>query len=152
MLLYVLLFLLITSFVIHIVIIVFYVQTRSSGYFNWFIITVITNMAIAIALSIVALTRPEEIRKINIRFFFWLLSGFIMILLVFIKFIIFRRIYRRTKDPNWYHFNYFGKKVYNNKIVQPAEFMGFIVTFPFFLFIGAYFVARLINLFLYGHI
>lgn len=152
MIIYALLLLLIGSFIIHVAIIVLYIQTRKKVYFNGFLATVLTNMVIAISLSIVALTQPVLIRTLNIKVFLWLLSGFFTFLLVYLKIIIFRRIYRRTKDPEWFHVNYFGKKVYNPGIVKKEEFFGFVASFPFFIFLGAYFFARVINLVLYGHI
>ena len=80
----------------------------------------------------------------------WVISGFITILILTLKIFIFRRIYKRTKDPNYYHVNFFGKKVYEKKIVKQYEFLTLILSMPFFLMIGAYFVALLINLIRFG--
>lgn len=152
MIIYALLLLLIGSFIIHIAIIFLYIQTRKKVYFTAFIATVFTNIAIAMGLSIVALNQPLLIRNLNIKVFLWLLSGFFSFLIIYVQVMILRRIYRRSKDPEWFHTNYFGKKVYNQGILKKEEFLGFIISFPFFIIVGAYFFARVINLVLYGQI
>jgi hypothetical protein len=108
-------------------------------------------MALAMALMIISLSKPELIRQLNIKYFFWLLSGFVSLLLLGIKIAIFRNIYKRSRDPQWYHFNHFGKKVFEKGIVKQGEFLGIFGTLPFFLFIGAFFVSRLLNMILFGH-
>ncbi|MBN2160079.1 MAG: hypothetical protein JW807_11840 [Spirochaetes bacterium] len=151
MIIYTLFFCLLTSFTLHIVIIALYIKNKKGIYFFWFIATVGLNMAIALALIVISLTKPHLIRELNLKFFFWLLSGFVTILLLGIKAAIFRNIYRRSKDPQWYHINYFGKKVYEKGIVQQIEFLGIFFSLPFFLIIGAFFVSRLINIIRFGH-
>jgi hypothetical protein len=146
------LFSLVASFSIHIIIVIFYISSRSKRLFNWFITTSITNMAFAIALSIYALSRPELIRGLNLKFILWVLSGFVMVILLFVKINVLRSVYNRRNDPSCFHYNYFGKKVYESGIIKKHEFLSFLASFPFFLIIGAYFVARLINMVLYGHI
>lgn len=150
MIIYTLFFCLLTSFTLHAVIIALYIKNKDTIYFLWFIATVILNMAIALALITISLTRPDLVRQLNLKFFFWLLSGFVTLLLLCIKIAIFRNIYKRSKDPKWYHFNHFGKKVFEKGIVKQVEFLGIFGSLPFFLFIGAYFVSRLLNMFLYG--
>ncbi len=152
MIIYVLLFLLITSFFIHTAIIVLYIRLKSKQLLNLFLLTVITNMSLAITLSILALSRPELIRNINLEMLLWLFSGLIMLFLLSFKIIIFINVYRRSRNPAFYHTNYFGKKVYEKGIIKQSEFLGFLFSFPIFLLVGAYFTARLINLLLYGHI
>jgi hypothetical protein len=150
MLIYTLLFCLLTSFSLHILIIALYINTKDSRYFFWFISTVILNMGIALALIIISFSQPQLIRQLNLKFFFWLLSGFVTILLLCVKVAIFRNIYKRSRDPKWYHFNHFGKKVFEKGIVKKTEFAGIFLTLPFFLIIGAFFVSRLLSMFLYG--
>ncbi len=150
MIIYTLFFCLLTSFTLHAVIIALYIKNKDKIYFYWFIATVVMNMAIALALIVISLSRPELIRQLNLKFFFWLLSGFVTLLLLSIKIVIFRNIYKRSKDPKWYHFNHFGKKVFEKGIVKQIEFLGIFGTLPFFLIIGAFFVSRLINMMLYG--
>ncbi len=152
MIIYVLLFLLATSFFIHIAIIILYIRFKTKQLLNLFLFTVITNMSLAISLSVLALARPGLIRNINLELLFWLFSGLIMFFLLSFKIIIFINVFRRSRNPDYYHVNYFGKKVYESGIIKQSEFLGFLVSFPVFLLIGAYFVARLINLIIYGHI
>lgn len=151
MIIYTLLFCLLTSFSLHVVIIVMYVKNKQNIYLFWFISTVALNMGIAVALIILALTKPEMIRQLNLKYFFWLLSGFVTILLLSLKVMIFRNVYKRAQDPKWYHVNYFGKKVYAKGVVKHSEFLGIFISLPFFLVIGAFFVSRLITLIMYGH-
>lgn len=80
----------------------------------------------------------------------WLGSGFIMVMMVGIKVKIFIDIYKRSKNPDKYHFNYFGKKVYNASVTKPKEVGIFVITIPLFLFSGSYFIAKLINIILSG--
>ncbi len=150
MLIYTLFFCLLTSFTLHAVIIALFIKNKKPLYFFWFIATVFLNMGIALALITISLTRPDLVRQLNLKFFFWLLSGFITLLLLCVKIFIFRSIYKRSRDPKWYHFNHFGKKVFEKGIVRQSEFIGIFGSLPFFLFIGAYFVSRLLNMMLYG--
>jgi hypothetical protein len=151
MIIYSLFFCLLTSFTLHAVIIALYIKNKDILYFYWFIATVILNMALALALIIISLSKPELIRQLNLKYFFWLLSGFVSLLLLGIKIAIFRNIYKRSRDPQWYHFNHFGKKVFEKGIVKQVEFLGIFGTLPFFLFVGAFFVSRLLNMILFGH-
>jgi hypothetical protein len=152
MIIYGLLLLLLASFTLHVIIIVLYIKSRNNLYFYWFIATVASNLGIALPLTILVLSKPYLIRELNLKSFFWLLSGFIAILMLTMKVIIFRNIYRRTRDPNWFHVNYFGKKVYEKGIVKQVEFLGIFFTLPFFLVFGAYFLSRLVNLIMFGSI
>jgi hypothetical protein len=152
MIIYGLLLLLIASFTFHIVIIILYIKSRDRIFFYWFIAAVVMNLGISLALAVIALTKPLIIKQVKLSVFLWLLSGFIAVLLLIIKLMIFRNIYRRMKDPNWYHLNYFGKKVYERGIIRQEEFLGIFVTFPFFLITGAFFISRLIHLVMFGGI
>ncbi len=100
----------------------------------------------------VALSSPESIQTVNLKLILWIVSGFILIVLLFLKIMIIVKILKRTKDPEFYTINFFGKKVYEKGVVRQSEFLTLILTMPFFLMIGAYFVARLINLILYNHL
>ena len=150
MIIYTLFFCLLTSFTLHAVIIALYIKNKDRLYFYWFIATVALNMGLAMALIIVTLTKPELIRQLNIKFFFWLMSGFVTLLLLCLKIAIFRNIYKRSKDPQWYHFNHFGKKVFEKGVIKQFEFLGIFGSLPFFLIIGAFFVSRLINMMRFG--
>ncbi|HOO70928.1 MAG TPA: hypothetical protein PK926_04125 [Spirochaetota bacterium] len=144
--------LLFLSFTVHILIVVFYVVNKSKTLFYAFLSTAFLNVSIAMVLSIVALSQPERIRHVDFKFILWILSGFVMVLMLILKIYFFRAIYLRSKDPDYYHLNYFGKKVLNKGFVKQYEFFTFFLSIPFFLLMGAYFVARLINLIRHGSI
>ncbi|MBN1534758.1 MAG: hypothetical protein JXA20_18955 [Spirochaetes bacterium] len=152
MIIYALLFLLLVSFFSHIASIIFYILNKSTRIFNFFVSTLISNMCLSMVLIVFALRNPEMIRSLNMRLILWVLSGIIMIITLFIQIAVFRNVFRRSRDPEFYHFNYFGKKVYEDGIIRKSEFFSFVISLPFLLIIGAYFVARLINIFIYGHI
>jgi hypothetical protein len=80
----------------------------------------------------------------------WIISGFVLFILLFLKITILVRIYKRAKDPAFYSINFFGKKVYEKGIVRQSEFVTIFLSMPFFLIIGAYFIARLINMIRFG--
>lgn len=103
-----------------------------------------------IIISIIAMRDPAAVRKINLSLILWVISGFINIILVSVKIAIIRKILIRSKDPQYYDLNFFGKKVYRPDIIQKSELAAMFLTMPLFLVLGSYFVARLVNLFLYG--
>jgi hypothetical protein len=103
-----------------------------------------------ILLSIFAMRDPAAVRQINISLIFWVVSGFINIILVTVKISIIRTILKRRNDPSYYDLNFFGKKVYRPEIVKKSELAAIFLTMPLFLVLGSYFAARLINLLLYG--
>ena len=114
--------------------------------------TAASNVIVAVVLIIAVLKWPNLVKDINIKVISWLISGVIMISMLRIKIGIFVRIYRRAQLPENYHLNFFGKKVLHPTVVKAYEVILFFVTMPIFLFAGAYFVARLINLILYKHL
>jgi hypothetical protein len=138
----VLLLLLLMSFTIHLLILIFYLLNKTKTLFIWFISTSFSNIIIGMILTVVALQDPDKIRKMNLDFVFWVLSGFISLFMLSVKAFIFRKIYKRLKDPNSFHYNYFGKKVYNINIVKYYEIAILILSMPFFLIFGAYFIAK----------
>ena len=150
MLIYILFFLLIISISLHIRYIIGYVKQKNKKNFILFIVTALLNTILALTLSIFAYFNPGEIQKLNLDFILWVFSGLIAIGLLFMKIIIFFKIKHRTKNPNNYHKNFFGKKVYHESIIKKNEFNALLLSIPFFLISGAYFVARLINLILHG--
>ena len=140
------------SFTAHILIVVFYVINKSKKLFYAFMGTAFSNTSVGLVISIYALNEPDKIRTIDLKLVIWILAGFVMFIMLVLKITFFRRIYLRTQDPQHFHYNYFGKKVLNKGIVKNYEYLTLLLSMPFFLILGAYFVARLINLFMYGHI
>lgn len=137
------------SFSFHIYSLVLYVLRRENKYLKLFINTTISNILLAGGITALAIIRPDYVSKINFKLLLWLMSGFIMLIMLFLKISIFISICKRTKDPANYHFNFFGKKVLHASVVKFEEIIVFFFTMPFFLFCGAYFIARLFNLLLY---
>lgn len=140
------------SFCLQILVIIQYLLTKGNNYYRIFLGTFVINTALMIFTTIRMFKYPTALIDINIKFILWLLSGFILIFILFIKITVLIKILKRTKDPNYYTTNFFGKKVYEKGLVAPKEFVTLIITMPFFLLVGSYFVARLINLILYRHL
>ncbi len=115
-----------------------------------FLGTFLSNTILMIIIGIVAIRDPDAVKKIDISLLLWAISGFINIILVSVKISIIRKVYIRSKDPQYYDLNFFGKKVYRPDILQKSELAAMFLTMPLFLIMGSYFVARLINLILYG--
>lgn len=138
------------SFCVQILVIILYLLNKSSRYYRLFLGTFLSNTVLMIILSILAMRDPAAVRRINISLIFWVVSGFINVILVTVKVVIIRSILKRTKDPDYYDINFFGKKVYRPELVKKSELAAMFVTMPLFLMLGSYFVARLINLILYG--
>ncbi len=151
MILVILLFLLLSNFLLHILSLVLFFSKKDNKYIRWFSNTAIVNIALAGAITIYVIYNPSILRGLNLGLVLWVLSGFVMFLALGIKIALFRRIYKRSRDPENFHYNYFGKKVLHDKVMKKSEFYIFFVTIPFFLIFGAYFIVKIINYFLYGH-
>lgn len=150
MILVILLFLLLFNFLLHIYSIILFFSKKDNKYIRWFSNTAIINIALAGAVTIYVIYKPSILRGLNLGLVLWLLSGFVMFLAIAIKVVLFRRIYKRAKDPDNFHYNYFGKKVLHDKVMKKSEFYIFFVTIPFFLIFGAYFIVKIINYFMFG--
>ena len=88
--------------------------------------------------------------KFDLKLSIWFLCGFIMACAIYIKIKIIRTIFMRRKNSEFVRYNVLGGKVVNQSYVSQEEFKLFLLTIPFFLLPGSYFVARIINLILYG--
>jgi len=140
------------SFLIHIFALVIYVTKKSNRSLKTYILTTFTNITIAGSCIVLIFMKPEMARSVDLKFLTWVMSGIILVITIVIKVEIFRRIYRRIKDPSNYHLNFFGKKVLHASVVTRLEIAVFFGTMPFFLMAGAYFIARGVNFFLYKHL
>jgi hypothetical protein len=143
---------LVISIALHLYFLIQYILEKESKYLKGFVNTAISNIALAGILTVVAVFRPDYIRTINLSLILWLMSGILMVAMLSLKIRIVMSIYRRSKDPANYHYNYFGKKVTHENVVKQGEVIAFFATMPFFLFSGAYFIARLVNLIMFGHL
>jgi len=111
-----------------------------------------SNIILAGACIVLFMSKPDMLHEVDVPRLLWLMSGFIMFMTLGVKIKIFIKIYRRAKDPDNYHLNFFGKKVLHSSVVSKMEMAIFFGTMPFFLMSGAYFMARLANFFLYRHL
>lgn len=144
--------LLLVSFFFHMFFLVKYVLKGDKRDLKRFIHTAIANVMIAGSLIFAALMWPDLIQGVKLKLIVWIFSGLIMIIMLMIKITVFKIIYRRSKDPEYFHYNFFGKKVLHPSVIRPVELILFMFTIPFFLISGAYFIARLINLIIYRYL
>ncbi|MBN2160433.1 MAG: hypothetical protein JW807_13650 [Spirochaetes bacterium] len=136
------------SIAFHISYLTKYIQTREQQYLQRYVVTTVGNVVLSGALIFVALYQPEEIQKIKFPLLMWIIMGFIMVSTLMAQVTIFRRVYTRSKLPEHYHYNFFGKKVLHATVLKMPEVVLFFATIPAFLLAGAYFIAKLIRFFL----
>jgi hypothetical protein len=147
-----LLILLLISFTFHLFFLIRFVTKPSPKGLKWFINTAVSNIVIAGCISFLVLVRPQLVRELDFTLVMWIISGYMMLLMLVIKINILRILRRRMNDPRYYHKNFFGKKVLHSDVISRAETLTFFMTLPIFLVSGAHFVARLINYILYGRL
>jgi len=134
----------------HIASLVLFIKKKENRYVRWFANTAIINIALAGVITVYVIYDPAALGGINLKRIFWLISGFITCIMIAIQIIIFHRLFVRMKDPAYYHYNYFGKKVLNDGVMSKTEVYTFFFSIPFLLLFGAFFVVRIINYFKYG--
>ena len=137
-------------FALNVLVLILYFYTGKIIFRKRFLFTAFASFGLLGGVILVSSFIPSLYNYIDFRFLFWVLSGYFMIVSVIIKILIFRRVYVRYQDPENFHYNYFGKKVMHAGYLTNKEMMYFMITIPVFLFAGAYFVARLINLIISG--
>lgn len=148
MLIVLLLLLLFISIIFHIYYLTRYVRERTESYLRKYINTAAINIFIGGTCIIIAIFKPDEIQKLKAPLLLWFMSGSFMIMTFALQTSIFIRVYRRSKLPEHYHYNFFGKKVLHSSVATPIEMALFFASIPMFLVAGAYFAARFIRLFL----
>jgi len=145
-----LILLLLSSFTVHLVFVYSYSNNKSKGAFRGFVVTAGSNVSIMALLSIAFFKYPVLVQKLDVSFLLWILSGFLFLILFLLQLSVLLKIFIRSRDPENFERNFFGKKVYKESVVKKSEYGIFMGSLPFLLLIGAYFFARLINYFLYG--
>jgi hypothetical protein len=135
------------SFLGHLFSLVSYVTTKSERSLKTFINTTLSNIILAGSCIVLIMSRPELLRHVDVRRLTWIMSGFVMFVCLGVKIKIFIKIYKKAKDPDNYHVNFFGKKVLHSTVVTKIDMAIFFGTIPFFLLSGSYFIARLTNFF-----
>lgn len=131
------------SFFFHFYFIISFIIKKEDRSFRGFLYTAITNIALGIFLAVFILINPQEVRALKLDRILFVESGLIFWMMLFIKFRIGIRIYRRTKDPLHYHYSYFGKKVIHASAVTSTEMLTYFLTLPLTLICGAYFIVKL---------
>lgn len=138
---------LIMAFIVHILIIAFYFATKSVRLFYSFLATAFLNIILGMVIAVVAFRNPGSVRNLNLGYIFWIISGFLFVIMLVIQLYIIVKIFRRKNDPTMYHLNYFGKKVYHTEVVKKQELAAIYLSIPFFLIFGAYFISKTIAMF-----
>ncbi len=148
--------LLAVSFLIHLFSIPQYIRSdnpeKRKRFFLLFIFSGALNSGLMTALAVVVFKNPGSLSTFDLTLTLWVVSGGVFFVSVWIQSTILFRIYRRSRNPEFFHINYFGKKVYNTRITGKNDLVLMFATLPLFLFSGAYFTARLINLIRNGEI
>lgn len=101
------------------------------------------NFLTGLVLLVIMIFVPDIVSKFQIQSMTVPESGLIFCLLVFIKTRIAVRVFRRSKDPEYYDISFFGKKVYRLNVVKKSELALFILSMPFTLIAGAYFIVNI---------
>jgi hypothetical protein len=140
--------LLAVSVSIHVYFLVRYVRSHDEWYLWGYINTTVINVFLAGVSILIIVFKPEKIRTLDTALMMWLMSGALMTLVLIFQISIVTRILQRAKLPEYYHYNFFGKKILDPKVVKPMEVALFIASIPFFVVSGAYFAARFIKIFL----
>jgi hypothetical protein len=139
-------------FAVNIFVLIQYIYSKKLIHRKRFFFTAFTGLGLLGGAILLSLFIPILYNAFNFVFLFWMLSGYLTIVTVCVKILIFRRVYLRYQDPQNFYYNFFGKKVMHSGFLTNKEMGNFIVTIPLFLFAGVYFVARLINLIMHGHL
>jgi hypothetical protein len=138
-----------SPFIINILILIIYIYTNKKYFRKLFILTALTAFAILGIVFVLSSIISKFYKTVALPVFFWMFSGYLMTLAVCIKILIFTRLHKRYQDPQNYHLNYFGKKVIHSGFMTKKEMVIFFMSIPVFLFAGAFFIARLINMIIY---
>ncbi len=131
------------SFIFHVYYMVSFISKKDSRHFRGFFITAVINIFMSIFIAVFVITFPSQLRQINLEMFLFIQSGIIFIVMLYIKMKITMAIYRRSQDPENFHYNVFGKKVLHKNVTTPKDVMFYFMTLPITLFCGAYFVVKL---------
>jgi hypothetical protein len=124
---------------------IFYFLNNSKKSFTIYLGTLIVNLVTMIILFINIFKNPLQIAKINFLLYIWLLCGFTAGTLFFIQIKILMNYLERRNDKNMYHLNYFSKRVYHGEVITKKEFLVFMISVPFFLLSGAFFMVLLMK-------
>ncbi|HQQ51151.1 MAG: hypothetical protein KBG92_02885 [Spirochaetes bacterium] len=131
------------SFVIHVYYIINYITKKQDKDFKGFLFTSITNIFLALFLSVFILIFPQELKEINLERILFIESGVVFLIMLSVKAKIASNIYKRAHDPQHFHYSYFGKKVLHPSAVKMSELFTYFLTLPLTVICGAYFIVKL---------
>ena len=131
------------SFVIHVYYIISYITKKQDKDFKGFLFTSITNIFLALFLSVFILIFPQELKEINLERILFIESGVVFLIMLSVKAKIASNIYKRAQDPQHFHYSYFGKKVLHPSVVKMSELFTYFLTLPLTVICGAYFIVKL---------
>ena len=132
----------------HLFYLIRYIRLREKSYLYRYLNTTAINVVLSGVCIFIALYMPEQVRSIDMGMFLWVVSGFVMVVMLAFQITVFVRVYRRAQMPGHYHYNFFGKKVLHPNVITPAEVALFFAAMPFLLMAGAYFVAKFLRFFI----
>lgn len=130
------------SIFIHIQFITAYIIQKKNSSLKGFLVTTITNFIIGMAMLIVMLDDPDVLKRFKVEPMMVVESGLAFFFLLFIKIRITVRVIKRVKNPDFYDISFFGKKVYKLDVVKKSELAIYILSMPFTLVTGAYFLVN----------
>jgi len=122
-----------------------YLKNRSKAAFRGFLFTIAANFVFTAILLVMFLQNPEIIYRFNIEEILLVEAGLIFGFLLFVQIRISLKIILRSRNPEYYDLNFFGKKVYKTKIISKGEVAAFVLSTPVAMFAGAYFFVRLLS-------
>lgn len=120
-----------------------YSKNKNTTAFKGFLATTFTNFIITAIMIGMLMQTPDIIYKFKLEFILIVEAGLVFVLLLFVKIRITLRIILRSRNPEYYDINFFGKKVYRAKIISKGEVAAYILTMPITIFAGAYFFVKL---------
>ena len=126
------------------------IRISVNKYLKPFISTAVSNALVTVTMIYIILKWPRSIYQIDFSIFLWLFSGVIMLGMLIIKIQVFRKIMRGDKEVTEVQEDPSGKKVYPSPDINQKDLALFMLSMPFFLFAGAYFIAKLISLCVHG--
>ena len=107
------------------------------------LITGFAIFSIGLLTLIILMNTSDVVKKFKMEKMMVLESGLIFFFLLYIKGRITVRTIKRANDPDFYDISFFGKKVYRPNVVKKSELAIFLLTMPFTLICGAYFIANI---------
>ncbi len=130
------------SIYVNIKFIIAYATRREKGSMKGLLMTGFAIFLIGLLSLIILMNTSDVVKKFKMEKMMVLESGLLFFFLLYVKGGIALRTIRRAKSPEFYDISFFGKKVYRPNVVKKSELAIFLLTMPFTLICGAYFIAN----------